>query len=230
MHGFHPRKVILVMTAQAEFGRLQYKELRQFGAVHLMAGAAHAARYRRMGRGIFEGCLVMAGIAEAGHVCVQELFTVRAVRIVTTGAHPALNRCMDILVFHNGCLIMAIETEPGHVRDKQLRRICGMRVMAARAAHGQGCMYVLLRKHALVMASVAEVRLGSGQALRHLAGHLVGYLSNIQTRMASGAAHAYRRMDGLFLCKVSVAHAAVNVLRVCPGDAQSEKRDECYQT
>jgi hypothetical protein len=115
-----------------------------------------------------------------------------------TGQAPACLYGRMLLCLRELALVMAVEAEIGNSGDQQLFVIAGMGSVASGAAHPHCCVHDFLRELAPVMASVAELRLFSGQAFGDSVGLLMRDLEGIgDSGMAGRAAPLERGMHEL---------------------------------
>jgi len=149
---------------------------------------------------------------------------VRRVRIVT-GQAPACLYGRMLLCLRELALVMAVEAEIGNSGDQQLFVIAGMGSVASGAAHPHCCVYDLLRELAPAMASVAELRLFSGQTFGDSVGLLMRDLKGIgDPGMAVRAASLERGVHDLHPDhKAGMALGAVN-LRWSSNSSRCSKR------
>jgi len=122
---------------------------------------------------------------------------------------------------------MAVEAEIGNSGDQQLFVIAGMGSVASGAAHPHCCVYDLLHELAPALASVAELRLFSGQTFGDSVGLLMRDLKGIgDAGMAVRAASLERGVYDLHLDhEAGVALGAVD-LRWSSTSRRGRKRCE----
>jgi hypothetical protein len=127
-----------------------------------------------------EGLFYLAVAIEANFIGAfhEDAGIIRRMGVVT-GQAPACLHGRMLLCLRELALVMAIEAEIGNSGDQQFFVIAGMGSMASGAAHSHCCVHDFLREPAPVMASVAELRLFSGQAFGDSVGLPMGDLKGI---------------------------------------------------